>query len=319
MNNFESLCINVSQNKMIMKKINFKLLIALLLISSCKTINETTTTENDNKIVTLLLGTYHWDNPGLDELNTETGNYLTDTKQKEIQELVEKLNVFNPTKILIEQNPSLQYKHDSLYTLYKNSNFDLNSLGQNEIYQLGYKLAKMNNHDRVYCVDADGAYYGQAIRMVAQNNQHKEYLNYDEENKATFKLNQEYINTHSILDNLRKENDQNKILKNHYLYNNYFVLVRDTANVLRQSYKERLMEIDGEQYFMKSVDGENIGVEGYVEWLKRNVRIYANILDVCKKEDRILVIFGTSHIRPLQIYLGDNPEFEIVNTSEYLK
>jgi hypothetical protein len=50
----------------------------------------------------LLLGTWHMDNPGKDMLNLKTDDVLVPRRQKEIEELVNRLAKFRPTRVLIE-------------------------------------------------------------------------------------------------------------------------------------------------------------------------------------------------------------------------
>ena len=70
---------------------------------------------------------------------------------------------------------------------------------------------------------------------------------------------------------------------------------------------------------MRGLDGENIGIETYAEWFKRNIRIYSNVLDLTEEEDIIMIIFGTSHIRLLHLFFQDNPDYTLVPILEYLK
>lgn len=112
--------------------------------------------QDSNKV--MLLGVYHFDNPGQDNFNSEVGDYFSETRQKEISEVVEKMKIFKPTKIFVEANPNKQFKYDSLYRAFQTGNLKLEDLpgGRNEIYQLGFKLAKQLNHTKVYAVDAEG-------------------------------------------------------------------------------------------------------------------------------------------------------------------
>lgn len=273
-----------------------------------------------NKIPILLLSTYHFVNQGMDTYNYDIDNYFTEKRQSEIQDLISALSKFKPTKVLIEQNPNLQSKHDSLYSMYKNDNLDFEKLegGQNEMYQIGYKLSKKNNLEKVHCIDADGWFLGSVVQIVADSMNLENYLTYKKSYAADSKNDNDYIANHTLLENFRKINSQDEILEKHYDYNNHMIKVKDPQNILESPYREKPMEIDGYKYMMRSLDGENIGVETYIEWFKRNVRIYANILELAEGQDRIILIIGTSHIRPLQLFFQDNPDFHLVETLDYL-
>jgi hypothetical protein len=54
------------------------------------------------KPTVLVLATYHMDNPGLDLMNVQSDDVLTEKRQKEIRQFVNLLKRFKPTKIAVE-------------------------------------------------------------------------------------------------------------------------------------------------------------------------------------------------------------------------
>jgi hypothetical protein len=54
------------------------------------------------KPTVLVLATYHMENPGLDLINVQSDNVLTEKRQKEMREFVSLLKRFKPTKIAVE-------------------------------------------------------------------------------------------------------------------------------------------------------------------------------------------------------------------------
>src|SRR6185369_5442370 len=50
----------------------------------------------------LILGTYHFDNPGQDAVNLQADDVLAPKRQAEIETVIEKLARYGPTKIAIE-------------------------------------------------------------------------------------------------------------------------------------------------------------------------------------------------------------------------
>ena len=62
-------------------------------------------TATSRKIKVLLLGTFHFDNPGLDIAKYESANVLTAKRQEEIKEVITRLGNFNPDKIFVEVVP----------------------------------------------------------------------------------------------------------------------------------------------------------------------------------------------------------------------
>jgi len=98
----------------------------------------------------LLLGTFHFANPGLDVSKFDDANILSDKRQQEVLAIIQKLKAYRPDKIFVEVAPTLQHKLDSAVMNYKNGKL---VLGSSETHQLGYRLAKELNLPMVYGID----------------------------------------------------------------------------------------------------------------------------------------------------------------------
>lgn len=301
-------------------------LIILLLASSfivgCnqqETQRKSTQSSSENLKEAMILGVYHFNNPGQDSYNLKIGNYYTDKRQSEIQEVVDLLAQYKPTKIFVELLPSQQVKLDSLFNLYNNNLIALKDIrgGQNEVYQLGFRLAKQLGIKDITAVDHQGAYLAPYADFIADTLSIKSYQDYSENYKKQMEERQKNFTKNTVKENLTYLNNWNHILNNHNYYNNIAITVKDTSNIMF-SYKEIEKEIDGLPYQMRSFDFNNIGIELVTEWHKRNLFIYRNILEHTKEEDRILIIFGSGHIRYLNQFFNDNPEFNIVDSNNLL-
>jgi len=64
----------------------------------------------------LIVGTYHFGG-SLDYIQNDTGNLLSEQRQKEIIDVVERLSKFNPSKVTVEQ---VKEKSDALNNEYNN-------------------------------------------------------------------------------------------------------------------------------------------------------------------------------------------------------
>lgn len=129
----------------------------------------------------MLLGVFHFNNPGADQLNTEVPDYLQPERQDQIFELNDRLAGFDPQKIFIEQRPNEQGRLEKLYTRFRAGQLDLERMagGVNEIYQIGFKLARELEHERLYCVDADGLWLGALVNKVARAQELSAYLDFE--------------------------------------------------------------------------------------------------------------------------------------------
>ena len=98
----------------------------------------------------MILGTYHMANPGADYVNPEVDDVLAAPRQAEIAAVVQALAEFRPTRIAIEAPPSRDSLHHARYRAYRAGEYALRG---DEIDQIGYRLAGMMNHERLYPVD----------------------------------------------------------------------------------------------------------------------------------------------------------------------
>jgi hypothetical protein len=100
----------------------------------------------------LLLGTFHFRDANVDAYEPKHAvNIMSAIRQREVEDLVDRLARFAPTKVAVEARAERQPQLDSLYREYRAGKWEL---AENEIYQIGFRLAKRMGHARVYAVDA---------------------------------------------------------------------------------------------------------------------------------------------------------------------
>src|SRR5690606_36460044 len=114
-----------------------------------------------HKAKAMVLGVFHFSNPGLDSYKEKFPlNILEEGKQRELETLLNKIAAYKPTKILVEWN---RIKADSItnvrYQNFLKDSFDISDK-TNEVYQIGFKLAKKLGHNRTYCSDASADWFG---------------------------------------------------------------------------------------------------------------------------------------------------------------
>ena len=104
----------------------------------------------DQRPALLVLGTAHFDNPGLDVVNTKVDDVLAPARQAQINEVVEQLASYRPTHIAVEWPIKKQAALDARYRDYREGKYQL---GRGEEEQIGLKLAARLHLARVYAVD----------------------------------------------------------------------------------------------------------------------------------------------------------------------
>ncbi len=275
---------------------------------------------SDQKIETMLLGLYHFNNPGADEFNTEVDDYFTDHRQKEIADVVAKLTKFNPTKIYVEASPRYQKLLDERYQAFAKGELDLKDLknGRSETYQLGFRIAKACKLAGVHCADAPGAWLGQDVKEAADRQMPEFYNSINELMGSVVEEENKRVIDNSVCENLIEYNTTESIMANHSYYNQLSTLVADTTKPAGLIFDAKVDE--GVEHKMIGVEQHNIGAELVGKWYTRNIKIFSNIIRTIDEDDeRILIIFGQGHIRPIQHFCEDHSVLELVNPIDFLK
>ena len=219
----------------------------------------------------MVVGTYHFDNPGRDLLNIHSEGILTPEKQKEIAAVVDVLKKFQPTKVVIEA-PLNSEKIKQKYADYLEGKYTLTA---NEVDQLGLRLAKEMGHKQVYAVDVQFPFDFEEVQKFAEQHQQMKTVEgaFQVAQAEVAKI-QEHVDHGSILETLRYLNDPVQVAKGH----SFYMMLADVAG--------------GDEY---------PGAKLLGEWYQRNVEIFANIRKVADSpNDRIVVIYGSGHAFWLQ-------------------
>lgn len=236
----------------------------------------------------MVLGTYHFANPGLDVVKTEVADVLSPEKQAEIREVVEALARFRPTRIAVEAPPAAAPRLDSLYRAYR---VGAHELSRNETQQLGFRLAARFDHPRVYPIDHPGEFPFSAVMEYAQTHDPALVQGIQgaiaditaAENRRQRDL--------SIGQNLRVRNEPKKLAEDHGFY---LRIPRVGA---------------GDTY---------VGADLVSKWYERNIHIFSNLQRIAGPGDRILVIIGSGHSPILRELITYAPGMVLVEARDYL-
>ena len=99
----------------------------------------------------MILGSAHLGNDGLDVYNIKMDDVRAPKRQSEIEQLVEQLKAFKPTKIALERDEKTHGTGTQTeYQGYLNGTYELK---RSEHDQIGFRLAKQMGHPKLYCVD----------------------------------------------------------------------------------------------------------------------------------------------------------------------
>ena len=147
---------------------------------------------------------------------------------------------------------------------------------ENEIVQIGFRLGKRLNHNRIYGIDEDIELSDELYEKISS-----------------------HIEINSQLGQLAKmqEIPQN-IMELYELHNNY-KYIRLDHNIYLNMNKINLGEYEGSRLVL--------------QWYERNLKIFSNLQNICEKGDRVLVLIGSSHLKILRELIGASDELELVD------
>ncbi len=250
----------------------------------------------------MILGTYHMDNPGADAVNFESDDVLAPKMQRELQQLVKQLAQFNPDKIAVEADTSLDAEVNAQYQDYLN---EVYKPGRSEGDQVSFPLAKEMQHPKIYCVD----YFGRSdkekivdVDAFAKTHNQCRLLE-----KADTRLQSIVQKPLATLIELQKTGSVIDML--HFLNQKETIRVIHEINMLPQFTLAQIGVAD--QY---------VGLDWLLGWYERNLKIFVNLTRITESaNDRILLIIGAGHAFLVQQFLEDSGDYIVENTLKYLK
>jgi uncharacterized protein DUF5694 len=233
----------------------------------------------------VVVGVFHMSNPGHDIHDLKVDDVLEPKRQSEIAVLTGALSRFKPTKVGVEWPADLvaeRYKQYLAGTL---------PPSRNEVVQLGFRLAKTAGAD-VYSLDADGDFPYERLKNFAETRGFSGLL--DEQNAAIqHEVDEEgrLLAQKGVSADLRFLNDPARL---------------KSANTFYRS----MLRI--------GLGDDQPGADLVSSWYHRNFLICANLLQLAKPGDRIVIFFGSGHAFLLRQCVTETPGFRLVEPNDYL-
>jgi len=243
----------------------------------------------------LLVGSMHFAYYGLDAHKTAEENkvdFLSPQKQAEIEELVDYIAQFRPTKIAVESKANTT----PILDRYRSYVAGKSTLIANEIDQIAFRLMKRFGLDTLYGVDDWGLAYDMENHkdsLVFRPWLEELFADYDyqSDDPAAQRYREWYdygdtlTNRQSVLESFQATNSEANIRRGHGAY-----LVGDFKL------------------------GDHRGADAVaINWYSRNLRIFRNIQRIVESpDDRILVVYGAGHLGILTQQFESSPEFELI-------
>jgi hypothetical protein len=251
----------------------------------------------EQKPKVLLVGSFHFNYPGLDAhkiSEDEKINIYSEKRQQELQELLGYLSKFKPTKIVVEAGANTGY----LFKNYERYQKGSEKLYASETSQIGMRLVERFQLDTIYGVDSSSLLYD---------------LYYKKDSLAP----KTYIDKITERHYFGGNDDISKRYSNFYQYKDKLTVNQTLLETFSYMNSNKVLDrgfgayISGGQFISKDMKGPDALS---MFWLNRNLRIYRKIQQIKHtKSDQILVIFGAGHVSILKWLFQCSPEFNLIN------
>lgn len=246
-------------------------------------------------IQVMVLGSYHFGNPGMDLHNMKAESVLTPERQKELEDIATRLAKFNPTKIAVE---AISDQPD--YSTRKYAEFTPAKLTSDpdERVQIAYRLAQHLGHKSVYGIDeqSETIDYFPFDKVQAYAKSHDKTAMLDGMQAAVEKTMTEMEaaqKTKPIRTLLAEMNEPARVRSDH------------------DDFYYGLLPLGDQK--------EQPGAELNAAWYQRNAKIFAKLTQVARPGDRVLVVFGAGHGFWLRELAQNTPGFTLVEPNDYLR
>ena len=265
-------------------------------------IGQTNSAPSTDKIKVYLLGTFHF-------AQTDASyNVLDDKHQQSIERLCKTIAELGPEKVFVERQPEYEYQNklDSLYKVYLGLSRPLRA--KNELYQVGFRIARMLGHPKVYQCDNPGLYgkyYRQALDYAKKHNQMGVM---EATAKGTIMREDDRV-------------DEDSVMQNSTLFE-YLQWINSEAvmTTSHASYVANDPLIGSTDYYNIDDDNTLIGAEITADWYRRNIMIYTKMINqLTFEEEAIFLLMGADHIPIIKHLFESNPNFEVVDPKAWLK
>jgi hypothetical protein len=238
----------------------------------------------------LVLGTYHFANPGLDVANVKVDDVLAPKRQVQVQAVVAGLTAFRPTRVVVEARadklPGAALPRYRAYLAGQGTD------DRNEVVQIGYRLAREAGLADVQGIDVDGSFPFEAVQDWAQaHGQAPAFQSGLDAINVRVKQIEAQQRDGGVSLALRELNRPDVIAADHSWY----------MNTLRYGQ-----------------GAEQPGAALVGSWYARNIAICARLVQLTKPGERVVVLYGSGHSFLLRHCVQTQPGWRLVEANDYL-
>ena len=248
-----------------------------------------------SEVHVMLLGTYHFANPGRDVIKQEIDDVLAPARQAQLEALANRLATWRPDMIAVEWPLSFQDSTNARYARYRAGTL---APSRNEVVQIGFRVAARLGHTSVYGIDDDSNLdLNDSLRAI-------------EARRSDFR---------------RVRDSINRVLQ----------AAADSTNAWRKTTTiiQHLQALNTDEAlhggnslgmfggWLAEGEANNYGGPNFlIDWYRRNMNMVHHLTRIRRPETRrILVVVGNGHVPPLRNLLDEAPQFCPVSPLSYLR
>lgn len=255
----------------------------------------------------LLLGTFHFHNPGADIVKQKTFDILAPSAQQDLEKITGQIGKFKPAKIFVEWDYKDQKRLDSLYQLYLAGTYDkfveerykgksnYAFYKNNEIFQLAFRAAKKAGLKTVHAVDYHMGIPFDTVMMVIQASGQKTLM--DSVNASIAYMSKsanQKLAKYNLIQLLEDANTPASRRENNGFYIKLLTPAGPPTNFA--------------------------GADAVTLWYKRNLYMYSLVQkSVTPQDDRIMIFLGSGHASMISKFISDEDVYRMVDFKEVMK
>ena len=234
----------------------------------------------------LLVGTYHFGNPGRDQHNVQSDDVLLPERQAQLAAIDAAIAKFQPTRVAVEWPKAVV---DERYAKFLAGTLEPS---RNEVVQLGFRVAKTAGLARVDGIDVDGDFPYEPVQAWAAKH------------GMTPRLDAVGALTEARVQEITKLQQDGTIAATLRDMNRPEAIAADFA-----FYGDLLRYGSGD---------EQPGANLLASWTRRNIEICARLVQATKPGDHVVVFYGAGHAHLLRSCVRDVPGFALVEANDFL-
>ena len=253
-----------------------------------------------DKINVILIGTYHFNNPGHDAAKVKEKNILEESNQNDLKQIVKTLkSSYKPDKVFVESPFEERKELDKSYDLYKQGKAyykadtikkasEKRMLDENEIYQLGFRLAKESGNEKIYSIDYPMEMNGGALESKLSLNPALSMSEFKTSIQQLAETTNACLAESTLQKTFKCLNSDKKYLQNKGFYISFFNRINK--------------------------DKDFYGTQLVTDWYKRNLIMFSHIQNQVEKGDKnIVVIVGIGHAAMMYDFFKNDTRFNIID------